>query len=447
MKLRTTICGLLIAYAASSLAGSQKPQLCEIRVSTTPSQATVFFDGEMQGESPLTIQNVKPGRHILKAQKPGFRTTRQGVSLKPGQKLPIGIHLDQIYGLLLIKSSPSGADVQIDGAARGKTPLLIIDISRGKHRLIFSSDGYSPKELEVNIVDDTPQKIIAFLASDSATLTVHSTPAGATVAINGIVRGRAPCTIVKIPTGECKIKLTLNGFEPHIRNIILGAGKEEKITTEMIPIPASLRIVSIPDKARIYVNNEFKGESPVKLTDLPPGSYRIRAELAAYEPLVRTIMLQRADSKVEEFRLEANCGTFEITTEPAGVKVLIDGKDSGVTASRKGGTDRLSVPLKIKLVPTGKRKILLTRSGYFNREVVIDMKKNETTASHYQLKRRFIPNCEVRTANDVYRGVLIEIGTDGSVKLETRPGIIKTILGEDVRSRKPLRDPAEENNN
>ena len=73
-------------------------------------------------------------------------------------------------------------------------------------------------------------------------------------------------------------------------------------------VPAGLTVHSIPEKARIYVNNQFHGEAPIVMTNLPPGEYRLRAEKRGYETDARNITLKPEDQLSEEFRLQRNSG-------------------------------------------------------------------------------------------------------------------------------------------
>jgi len=66
--------------------------------------------------------------------------------------------------------------------------------------------------------------------------------------------------------------------------------------------------------------------------------------------------------------------------------------------------------------------------------------RNETLTGHHALPRRFIPNCQVQTRTEVYRGLLIERNPE-SLKLEIRPGIFKTLLLNEVTSITPLLAP------
>jgi hypothetical protein len=260
--------------------------------------------------------------------------------------------------------------------------------------------------------------------------------------LNGASHGTTPATIEKVPEGTALLELRLDGHRPFSENLKLAAGQEAQITAELDPIPASLRIVTIPVGARIYVNNQFQGESPVSLDDLSPGEYRIRGELPGYEPTARTVRLDNGASPTEELRLTSISGTLEIVTQPAGVKVFIDGEERGTTTFDPGETDNVSSPLKIDLIPAGEREVTLVAEKYFPVTFNVTINQGETTILQpTKLQRKFIPDLEVRTRREVYTGVYLGTLANGDVGIEIRPGIIKRIPKHEIVSQRPLKQP------
>lgn len=441
MQLKKYI-GILVSMlaGASILAAADKELGAQIRVVTDPPEAVVYCDGVLKDPAPLVISDLSAGDHLVTAIKQGYRDARKTVSLMDGQKAAIELKLEPVNGLVLVYSSPSGADIQIDGADRGKTPLLVHNLPLGKYRLKVNSQGYAAKEIDLIIKDRVPLKLDINLSSDSAMIDLSSQPAGADVTLNGIAKGKTPCVIDRIPAGTCQLELIMDGYAPYKQTLNLQAGQQEKMTAIMKAIPSELQVVSIPAKARIYVENQFRGESPVTLQNLEPGEYRIRAELIGCEPVARTVKLERNQKLVEEFRLTRDCGVMEITTEPAGVKVLLDGKESGVTAAKAGETDRVSEPLTIDFLSAGAHQVQLTKKGYYDASFEVQIEKEKTVTKHVPLKQRFIPDCEVRTTKDeVFRGVLVDADPQGNIRLEIKPGIFKNIPAKEVKMRLPIR--------
>ncbi|GAB1484810.1 hypothetical protein MASR2M78_36280 [Treponema sp.] len=67
---------------------------------------------------------------------------------------------------LEVRSSPSGADLFVDGTRRGRTPLSIDDLSSGDHYLFLSKDGYVDRRIRVSINDGT--RLVLFLELEEA---------------------------------------------------------------------------------------------------------------------------------------------------------------------------------------------------------------------------------------------------------------------------------------
>jgi len=430
-----------LGFALSVHAGSRDEEPASfLRVVVTPPEANVTVDGEQQVQMPITLTNLVPGTHLIIANYPGYSELRRSIELGAGQRTVLQLQMEKLGGLLLLHSTPAGADVQVSGSDRGRTPCLLTDLPFGKHKIRFSKTGYLPRELEIDIADRVPQKLAVDLTSDSATLVLNSVPPGAQVTLNSISRGQTPCRLDKIPAGESVLEMSIDGYEPYRGTLKLAAGEIQELSPRLTAKPSDIRIVSIPEKARIYVNNQFQGEAPVDMKNLAPGSYRIRAELSGFEVLARSIELKQASHVVEEFRLQSNAGSLQVTTEPAGVQVFVNGQDKGATTSQEGQTDRISEPFKVELLPPGTYEIRLEKKGYAPATEKVTVERDKTATLQKALVRRFIPDCEVRTATDVHRGVLLEVDPAGNVKLEVRPGIVKTIPAADVRARIPIRE-------
>ncbi|MBL7077041.1 MAG: PEGA domain-containing protein [Kiritimatiellae bacterium] len=442
--MRTAVAAILLsvglAWLAAPALGQVETAGPQLRITTDPDMADVTFDGALQGQTPLTLSDAAPGAHLVRITKPGFRDILRSVDLAPGQRIALNLAMEPVTGLVLVHSKPSGAEVEIDGAHRGATPLLLTDLPVGRYRVHFALTGYLERDVDLVIEDRTPLYLATDLTSDSATLTLNSTPPGATVVLNGIAKGSTPCTIERVPAGESELEVTLYGYHPFKRTIRLVAGQTENMTAALEGVPATLNIISVPPGARIYLDDEYKGTAPVTVDDLGPGAYRLRAEQKGYDTLTRPVTLARAQKRTEEMRLVSNAGSLEVMTHPPGVKVLVDGKDRGVTlANDKNDESLISAPLKIDLVDVGERKIQLVREGFFGKTVTVTVKRQQTTPLQESLKRRFIPDTEIKTPQGVFKGVFIDEDVAGKVRLEIRPGVIKSIKADDIVSREPIK--------
>lgn len=424
-----------------ALAGdADVPPVGRLQVTSDPPKATVLVDRQVRGETPIVLPNLAVGQHLVSVQKQGFHEALQSVDMQAQGSRVLDFRLESLTGLLLLQSAPSNADITINGVALGRTPILLTTLPLGTHRVKISTPGYQPKEVEVKLEDRTPVRAQVDLVSDSASLTVESDVDGATVRVNGIERGSVPCTVDRIPGGEVTVELHAEGYLPLSNKMRLAAGEVQKIKLPMTPLPAGLRIVSIPDKARVYVNNEPRGQTPLELNEMSPGKYRVRVEKEGYDPNARDIELGRGVRKSEEFRLSSNTGRIELISEPDRVTVYLDGRKVGETRAKADATTNISEPLGIDPIPAGEHELRLVRKGYAESKQTVQVVLGQTLPLSVKLVRRFIPDCQVVTVHGTeYRGML-DSATDEALRLETKPGVMTTLLMKDIKYRRVIRE-------
>jgi hypothetical protein len=139
-----------------------------------------------------------------------------------------------IVGSLLVRSTPLGARVLVDGREYGRTPLTVGNLSRGTHRVRVIRDGYEPDERQVTVTSaqrahsmtvrlsprrGAPQRAAAVssaatrpAAPSAAPLTVESRPAGAMVFLDGRLVGTTPLVIPDVAAGDHALHLDRDGY-------------------------------------------------------------------------------------------------------------------------------------------------------------------------------------------------------------------------------------------
>lgn len=116
---------------------------------------------------------------------------------------------------------------------------------------------------------------------------------------------------------------------------------------------AAINITTVPVGARIQINGEEKCVSPCKL-QLPPGDYRVQAQLEGYDPTLSPHTLVAGQPPVEvTMTLTSQAQSLRIFSDIAG-KVAIDGKPQGDIAEGSFILDR---------VPAGPHTVSVTGSS------------------------------------------------------------------------------------
>ncbi len=412
-------------------------------MTTTPPGAMVIIDNAPVGQTPTTLTQISPGDHLLIMRKSGYHEARTTITIRPGERITVDIKLEPLEGMLLIHSNPDSATVEINDANYGKTPLLITDFSLGKKRMRLSAQGYLPKTIDISVPDQIPQKIEVVLVPDSARVTIISIPAKAKVTIDGNIRGKTPCKIPAMASGRHKINITLKGYQPYDDTFSIRVGDSRKISVSLVPLPARLSVISVPEKARIYLNDQFKTFTPSLMTNIAPSKYIIRAELQGYETQTRTNTITSGDEIVVEFQFVKNSGTILLTTEPPDVSIYLDGENQGKTKIR--GQELISAQFQLNLISKGQHKLQFTKQGYYDLTQIVAVAPNRIITIHKTLKRRpvpFVPNIVIRSGTDAehtFKGIIQEKYENGDIKLEIEPGIFKLFRHADIISMTPIK--------
>ncbi len=138
-------------------------------------------------------------------------------------------------------------------------------------------------------------------------LTVHSTPSGARVFVDGRERGRTPTTVRDLARGTHRVRVMEDGYAAAERRVTVSGSHAQTITvgltrsrTEPVAPPAAraapaapkpppperflgeLTVESRPDGARVFVDGKLVGTSPMLLAQLGAGEHVVRLEHEGY---------------------------------------------------------------------------------------------------------------------------------------------------------------------
>ena len=412
-----------------------------VNITSQPSGATVIIDGMDRGTTPVTLFDLAPGRHHLKCRMAGYVDCDRFFSTEEasGNYLEKNVVLDEEKGLLLLKTEPEGCDIQIDGVSVGRTPRLITHLPvKGTYSVRLRKAGYQDQTIKVKFEGRKPLVREEKMVLASGTIDISSEPAGAEVTVNGIVKGVTPLRVTEVPRGRATVKFRLDGFAEEVRELAINAGDVQALPIVLKGLPGTLHLVSVPDGARFYVNNEARGKGPLALPGLKPGEYAVRAELEGYGAMTKTITLDNGQSVREEFRLSNVMGRIEVRTSPVGAEVFLDGKSYGTTKSKDSEAEFSDI-LAIENVMEGEHTLVMKMDGYSDKTCHPKVKSEQTAKFHNQrLRRIFTPDVEIVTARGSYQGVLIKRSGD-RVEIETKPGITQSFVRDEIRDIKFLK--------
>ncbi|MCC6537732.1 MAG: protein kinase [Bryobacterales bacterium] len=138
--------------AAPAAAPAAGPQSGVVEFESTPPGATVTIDNTRdQCKTPCSLE-LSQGRHVLTFKLDGHRNGTLVITVP--QEEHASLRLDPLSGTLMISTTPAGAQILIDGAAREQTTPATLRLPPGKHRVTLKLAGRADHTQEVEVRDE-----------------------------------------------------------------------------------------------------------------------------------------------------------------------------------------------------------------------------------------------------------------------------------------------------
>ncbi len=114
-----------------------------VSIESLTDKARVYIDGKYIGKTPFEKKlKFRPGKHKLKATKPGFMSSEMPFTIRRGRTTNLTIDLLPSSGFVKFDCNIEGAEVYLDGKLLGNTPL-IKDIPLGEHVVTITKETYN----------------------------------------------------------------------------------------------------------------------------------------------------------------------------------------------------------------------------------------------------------------------------------------------------------------
>ena len=271
---------------------------------------------------------IWPGKYRVKAEKQGYISLNETVFIDYGKSVKFDYQLQKLGGILTLSSEPViGADVFIDDQSVGITPVVDIQVSPGQHNIVFKHLRYQSDEQRIEVEGEGRKQLIsAKLIPNWAIVEIQSQPSSVTIKIDNIKRGNTPVKL-ELLAGKHLIRIEKKDFEPWEEEIAVIAGKNQHLPlVTLIKSPGILVLSSRPTGVNVLVDEQFKGQTPIKLKLKPELKHTIKLYKAGYEEITQTLEVKSGIEKKIDLQLRAKYGVINIKDIPTGAALYIDGK-------------------------------------------------------------------------------------------------------------------------
>lgn len=288
--------------------------------------------------------------------------------------------------LVAFTSNPEGATVEIDGVARGNTPLKRFDLApNAVHHVRFSLDGYESQDEFVTPGAEGSTTKHAELKPVKGLLLVTSVPSGAQILRNGETLGVTPRLLVSLDANkphtlvlkkegylDYKFEVRFEGRSPYVCDIPLTVDS------------GILQVKSEPEGAKISINGMYKGETPKIVEGVPKGRVTIAVSKEGWRTESKEVVVRAGDGQECFFNLKPVPGVLRLVAKQEDARFYVNGEPLG-----KG-------PVEMKNLDEGEYTIRVECDGFSGEERKTFVSRGKTQAEEFDLVS-IVGGLEIRT--------------------------------------------------
>ncbi len=212
---------------------SLDPAWANIAISSEPVGATVFVDGEAMGVTPALLE-ILEGEHQIMLSLPRFQDWQQNLSVSAGVHQNLEpVVLQPAEGIVHLSTTPSAANVTLDGEYQGQTPISL-SLSPGKpHRVAVFKPGHSSASRTLTMEPKEERELTLNLKPQLGEVLIQVQPADASIRIDGTDRGNGSQTL-SLPAFEQTLEVSREGYRSHRQRFTPRTGLGQIINVKLL---------------------------------------------------------------------------------------------------------------------------------------------------------------------------------------------------------------------
>ena len=305
------------------------------------SAKSVFIDAQPIGSivdvrSPTAIKIgprylVLKGEYDISVSAAGYYDVDTTITVGDAQAQTFQIQLLPLPGYLNLTSNTEAATVFIDGEEIGLTPLSNIELAAGEHDVLVIKDRYEAIQQLIEIEGrEQEQTLNVDLLPAWANVNFSSSPAGATVTVDGEVLGRTPLN-AEILEGEHEVLIKLAAHKAWTEGLTVIARTDQNLPLiELEQADGLVLLQSTPSNAGVTLDGAYQGQTPLELTLAPGQSHELTFFLNGYEELRRDIQTQPDEEFALDVTLDPILSSVSILANPPDAQLFINGESRGL---------------------------------------------------------------------------------------------------------------------
>lgn len=213
--------------------------------------ANIYIDEKRVGTGNIIKTRLASGTHTLKISKDLYNPYQETVVIKDNEETIIRPMLDGNFAQAHVRAD--GSDIYLDGRKLGTGEWFgqlvpgdyVFEARRSSHRPARKQVSVLRKGQKIEVVMPIPEPIYG-------SINVESTPRGAQVKVDGVLKGNTPISINNILVGQHTVEVSLKGYQPSTQTVNVEDGLETTVKPTLTNLITLL--ISAPNSEAVYVD-------------------------------------------------------------------------------------------------------------------------------------------------------------------------------------------------
>jgi hypothetical protein len=225
-------------------------------IDSSPQGAQFQVDGKSDPSwiTPYNLMGISLGKHIIYGTKSGYTSEMRSIDVPAGGKTSVLLHLAPVNALVVVSSTPPGAEIVIDGRPTGKATPAQFAVEKGSHTVLLRKPGYLDETITADLgpaqnfqyspalralgntenmrTSGKLSKLFGRGGDSTAgmgSISIHTQPKGAQISINQRILDKMSPVDVMLGPGNYIVDITLTGFKPVHKVVAVDKGGKAAI--------------------------------------------------------------------------------------------------------------------------------------------------------------------------------------------------------------------------
>jgi hypothetical protein len=302
----------------------------------------------------------------------------------------VSVQVSPSSGVVISPSSQSVSRIEKKSSHTFTFPIEVTEsASSGSRNIIISVKYYEMDLFNINTLGPYYLQDSQYFNIDNpyGQISVATNPQNANIYLDGQYKGTSPMTISNVLQGKHTLLLKKDGYNDVSTSVTVTADSQSSISKTLSQKTGSVSISTTPNGAKVYIDNEYVGVSPLTSTGLLPGSHGISINMNDYRDVSDTFSISAGASTTYKKSLVKENGNIDIDSTPSGASVYLGSSYKGVT------------PLYLEGISPGTYSINLVKDGYKDVQRTVTVKDGSTASVSTSMEKLTIAEKVVTQVN------------------------------------------------